>query len=100
MRILRYFAMTAASVAIALLAVAQSSGQAVTELYSFTGDPSSTPTYAVASQGRDGRLYGATSGQRRDTLGSVLRIATSGIEQDIFAFGAVGSGPNGGLALA
>ena len=89
----------AAAIALAI-SVAQSSGQVVTELYSFTGDPSSTPTYAVPSQGRDGRLYGTTSGQRRDTLGSVFRIATSGIEQDIYALGAVGSGPNGGLTLA
>jgi uncharacterized repeat protein (TIGR03803 family) len=92
--------MTAASAALGLLAVAQSSGQVVTELYSFTGYSSSAPTYAVPNQGRDGRLYGTTSGQRRDTSGSVFRIATSGIEQDIFAFGAVGSGPDGGLTLA
>jgi uncharacterized repeat protein (TIGR03803 family) len=101
MRISKFSVTMAASVALVLAGALHSSAQVITELYSFTGDPSSDPVYAVLNQGRDGRLYGTTSGRRHGNTGSAFRISTTALEQDIYTFGiSTGYNPYGSLALA
>ena len=83
---------------VALFALSTPShGQAVSSIYSFNSDNSSQFPNALPAQGRDGRLYGTTTGL---SFGSIFVTSTSGAETELFAFGgANGSNPYGALTL-
>jgi len=75
-----------------------SSAQTVQDVRSFSGAGNSQYPYLVTpTQGRDGDLYGSTTGLN---YGSVFRLQTTGAEADIFAFDNTdGYGPDGGVTL-
>jgi uncharacterized repeat protein (TIGR03803 family) len=71
----------------------------ITTLHSFTGTPDgSQPAYVTLAQGRDGQLYGTTSGGGSSGLGSMFRFAPQGLE--LFSLdGTEGITPFGGVTL-
>jgi uncharacterized repeat protein (TIGR03803 family) len=75
-----------------------SAAQTVADLHSFTSNGNSQyPDYVTPAQGRDGRLYGTTTGLN---YGSIFRLQTTGGEADLFAFdGTDGYGPRAGVTL-
>jgi uncharacterized repeat protein (TIGR03803 family) len=76
--------------------------QGVNEVFSFSNAHSSaTPEYVTPVQGRDGALYGTTSGIANNaTDGSIFRIATGGRFTSLHNFsGADGDFPYAGLTL-
>ncbi len=76
------------------------SAQTVHPLYSFTGQNSSgQPQYVVPIQGRNGKLYGTNAGASGGS-GSIFEISTAGLERQVYTFGADGTNPYAGLALA
>jgi uncharacterized repeat protein (TIGR03803 family) len=88
-------------VAVALLFCAVSShGQTVTALYNFNGQNSSEyPQAVMLAQGRDGELYGTTTGGGVD--GSIFKVSTSRIFVPLFSFDDTdGNVPGAGMTLA
>jgi uncharacterized repeat protein (TIGR03803 family) len=87
-----------------LLLVSFSSGQTVKVLFSFSNANSSAePALVTLVQGRDGGLYGTTSGFGRTvtTDGTVFKVSTAGVKFDaLHTFtGGDGNNPEAGLAL-
>jgi uncharacterized repeat protein (TIGR03803 family) len=84
-----------------LMVRATSAAQAVSDLFTFTGaNSSSEPNFVALTQGRDGKLYGTTTGLP-DSDGSIFRLQTSGSGGVIHAFvGTDGMVPDAGLTLA
>jgi uncharacterized repeat protein (TIGR03803 family) len=75
-----------------------SPAQTVRDLHSFTSSGNSQYPYLVTpAQGRDGELYGTTTGLN---YGSIFRLLTTGKEADLFAFDDTdGYGPDAGVTL-
>jgi uncharacterized repeat protein (TIGR03803 family) len=83
----------------AMLLASSSRAQTVTPLYSFAGTSSSgNPAYGALVQGRDGKLYGTSSGEG-GADGSAFRITTGGFQDQFYTFGAEGITPYGSLTL-
>jgi uncharacterized repeat protein (TIGR03803 family) len=75
-----------------------SRAQSVSDLYSFNDSDSSQYPLATLVQGRDGRLYGSTTGL---TDGSIFGLTTAGVFTELFVFdGSDGANPDAGLTLA
>jgi uncharacterized repeat protein (TIGR03803 family) len=72
--------------------------QTVADLHSFTSTGNSQYPYLVTpAQGRNGDLYGTTTGLN---YGSIFRLQTTGAEADLFAFDDTdGYGPSAGVTL-
>ena len=72
--------------------------QSVKDVYSFpAGGNSQFPFGVTPTQGRNGKLYGTTSGS---TFGTVFTVQTNGAESDLFVFDNTdGAGPSGGVTL-
>src|SRR5260370_36940251 len=71
-------------------------GQVVSDVLSFTGaNGSENPIFVVPAQGRDGKLYGTTSGIPSSN-GTVFKLQTNGGGGGLHAF----DGPNGALPAA
>jgi len=75
--------------------------QTYTDLYNFDGtNGSNPPNMGTLAQGRDGNLYGTTSGGGANNYGVVFKITPSGMLKVLYNFdGAHGSGPNCALTL-
>lgn len=74
-------------------------GQAVSTLYSFSGQGSSgMPEGTTPTQGRDGKLYGTDFGPN-GSGGSIFKITSAGLETQIYTFGSDGTNPAAGLTL-
>jgi len=75
-----------------------SRAQTVSDVYAFNNSDSSQYPLATLVQGRDGRLYGSTTGL---TDGSIFGLTTAGAFTELFAFdGSDGANPDAGLTLA
>jgi uncharacterized repeat protein (TIGR03803 family) len=71
--------------------------QTVNNIYSFNASNSSQFPNAAPTQGRDGKLYGTTTGLN---LGSIFNTTTSGNETELLALDATnGSNPYGSMTL-
>jgi uncharacterized repeat protein (TIGR03803 family) len=82
-----------------LVLAASSHAQTVKTLYSFTGTNSSgNPGFGALVQGRNGKLYGTTSGPI-GTDGSAFVMTTSGNASQLYTFGSDGANPWAGLTL-
>jgi uncharacterized repeat protein (TIGR03803 family) len=75
-----------------------SRAQTVSDVFAFNNSDSSQYPLATLVQGRDGRLYGSTSGL---TDGSIFRLTTAGGFAELLAFdGSDGANPDAGVTLA
>src|SRR5258707_590897 len=89
----------AAMLAFVLMLISLSHAQVVTDVLSFAGS-SESPGLVTPAQGRDGKLYGTTSGLP-DRTGLIFRVGTDGTGNVLHVFnGTDGSGPDGGVMLA
>src|SRR6266498_1267141 len=86
-------------IAICLALPVSTSAQSVSVLYSFKKNSlSQRPGIVTPAQGRDGSLYGTTTGSQS---GTVFRVSTKGSGGQLFALsGTNGSGPSAGVTLA
>src|SRR6266516_7861459 len=76
-----------------------SASQTVSIIFSFSGQASSGyPVFVVPAQGRDGKFYGTAYGPS-GSGGSVFRVTSAGLENQIYALGSDGTGPERGLTL-
>src|SRR5258708_7556844 len=103
MRPSRFFVVMFVSLTALTFAGPSSSGQTVTDIYSFTGQGSSQdPSFVTPAQGRDGALYGTTQGfGGYPDYGSVFRLTTTGLGGQLFAFDYTrGGNPSASLMLA
>jgi uncharacterized repeat protein (TIGR03803 family) len=90
----------AIALAMFLVLAATSLAQTTNLVYSFKSGYSAGPLYVTPAQGRDGRLYGTTTGEF-GTNGSIFRVTTSGSPSPAIALsGNNGSTPGDGLILA
>ncbi|HEY6769840.1 MAG TPA: choice-of-anchor tandem repeat GloVer-containing protein [Candidatus Sulfotelmatobacter sp.] len=98
MRFLRIQSISLFSAFLASAIAAQ--GQTVSALYNFNGQNSSqNPQAVMLAQGRDGELYGTTTGGGVD--GSIFKVSTSRIFASLFVFnGTDGDVPSEGVTLA
>src|SRR5579863_7436587 len=86
------------SLCVILAASSLASAQTFATLHSFDGVDGAGPLYETLAQGRDGNLYGTTSGGTVSD-GTVFRITPQGA-LSVYTFdGTHGSGPFGGLVL-
>ena len=97
--------LAALSIGVAALLVgtiSPSLAQTVTDFYSFTGTESSAlPQHVTPAQGRDGKLYGTTSGQGGTNYGTIFTVSTSRRFRQLHTFDSTdGSQPGGGIVLA
>jgi uncharacterized repeat protein (TIGR03803 family) len=89
-----------------VLASAAGEAQVVTDLFTFTGANSSqTPGFVTPTQGRDGKLYGTTTGisltNGTSSDGSVFKLTTAGNAHVFHIFsGPDGATPDSSLTLA
>ncbi len=84
-----------------VMLVSVGSAQVFTTLFDFNGTDGANPTWVILAQGRDGQLYGTTSGGGTNNFGNVFRVDTNGNESVLYNFDAThGKYPAGGLTLA
>ncbi len=75
--------------------------QTVTTLLNFAGTNGQFPVNVTLAQGRDGNLYGTTTGDGVSSFGSIFRIKPKGGGSTLYKFtGSEGNAPTGGLTLA
>jgi uncharacterized repeat protein (TIGR03803 family) len=100
---LRFLVRLTLALIVAFVSEPRGSAQSVKEVVAFSSTQSSpAPGLVIPSQGRDGGLYGTTTGDG-DTMtdGIVFRATTNGKEATVHTFtGADGAGPFAGLTLA
>src|SRR6266481_2006005 len=78
-----------------------SAAQTVNTLLNFAGTNSQFPVNVTLAQGRDGNLYGTTTGDGVTSFGSIFRIKPNGGGTTLYKFtGSEGIGPAGGVTLA
>ena len=78
-----------------------SAAQTVNTLLNFAGTNGQFPVNVTLAQGRDGNLYGTTTGDGVTSFGSIFRIKPNGGGTTLYKFtGSEGSGPAGGVTLA
>lgn len=83
----------------ALWLVDLAAAQTLSVVYNFGDGDSGAPQYVIPAQGRDGRLYGTSSGVGT-AMGSIYSISTTGQADFLTAFdGTNGAKPFGGLTL-
>jgi uncharacterized repeat protein (TIGR03803 family) len=76
-------------------------GQTVNDVHAFTAADSSQSPQGVPTQGRDGNLYGMSSGSSGSPYGTIFSVTTTGTLSELFAFHFTdGNSPNSSVALA
>jgi uncharacterized repeat protein (TIGR03803 family) len=101
MRLSRFFAAPIISLAVAFASCVACVAQVVTDVYTFTGNSSSSnPGFVTPAQGRDGQLYGTTTGLPNSN-GSIFRLSAAGDFALLDAVNGVnGANPYAGLTLS
>jgi len=75
-------------------------GQTVKTVLNFDGTNGAYPVNSALVQGRDGHLYGTTTGDGITTFGTIFRFKPSGEGSTLYRFnGSEGIGPAGGVTL-
>ena len=95
-------ALILATLMLVAAATTVAAAQTYTDLYNFFGRRGVSPSLGILAQGRDGNLYGTTSGGGgRKSEGVVFNISPKGTQTVLYKFGGVrgffpnGSSPNG-----
>ncbi len=75
-------------------------GQTVNDIHAFTAADSSQSPQGVPTQGRDGNLYGMSSGSSGSPYGTIFSVTTTGTLTELFAFHFTdGNSPNASVTL-